>query len=342
VLSHTVAKRGSRDLLWQLRCSVLLVAVVGGLCGRNPAGFAIDAFEDPPISYSETEPLNAVSRLQERLSRGDEALSFERSTGYLASLLKALHVPVSSQSLVFSKTSLQQRLITPKNPRAIYFNDDVYVGYVRGGEVLEVSVADPQLGTVFYTLAQDQDAPPRFGRQTENCLLCHGGSQTRGVPGHIVRSVYAARSGQPIFSAGSHRVDDATPLADRWGGWYVTGSHGTATHLGNVTYTHRPEPGDDPDTSGLNQIDLSGRFDATGYLSAESDLVALSVLVHQATAHTQLAKHRLHPHLVGGVACGVHALRGSGAAPRRDRRHDVLCRGVCRQGPAGCAGPHPS
>jgi hypothetical protein len=81
---------------------------------------------------------------------------------------------------------------------------------------------------------------PRFERRTEDCLLCHGGSQTRGVPGHIVRSVYPSRSGQPIFSAGSHRVDDSTPLADRWGGWYVTGRHGDQRHLGNLTFDARP------------------------------------------------------------------------------------------------------
>jgi hypothetical protein len=290
VLSHAFTKLIPLVRLWQRWGAVLLLAAIGCVGGRGRAGFAIDAFEEPPISYSDTEPVNAVSKLQTRLMAGDEVWDFERSTGYLPSLLESLEIPVSSQTLVFSKTSLQQRLITPKNPRAIYFNDDVYVGYVRGGDVLEVSVADPQLGTVFYTLDQDANQPPRFVRQTESCLLCHGGSQTKGVPGHIVRSVYAARSGQPIFSAGSYRVDDATPLAERWGGWYVTGRHGDASHLGNVTYTHRPEPGEELDTTGLNQLGLRARFDAEGYLSADSDLVALTVLAHQASVHTQLAK----------------------------------------------------
>lgn len=69
-----------------------------------------------------------------------------------------------------------------------YFNDDVYIGSVRTGEVVEVSVADPALETVFYSMEQGPGDHPRFERRTENCLLCHGGSQTRGVPGHIVRS----------------------------------------------------------------------------------------------------------------------------------------------------------
>ena len=268
--------------------AVVVVGVASGLAAAR--GLAVDAFEQPPISYSDTTPANPVADLSERLRRGEVALWFEDTTGYLKDLLASLRVPVSSQTLVFSKTSLQQRFIAPKNPRAIYFNDEVYVGYVRGGDVLEVSVADPQLGTVFYTVDQNPAQPPQFVRQTESCLICHGGSQTRGVPGHIVRSVYASRSGQPVFSAGSYRVDDTTPLADRWGGWYVTGTHGTATHLGNVTYTRRPEPGDERDVSGLNQTQLASRFDAKGYLSAHSDLVALSVLAHQAPAHTVLAR----------------------------------------------------
>ena len=64
--------------------------------------------------------------------------------------------------LVFSKTSLQRDRISPRTPRAVYFNDDLYVGFCRLGEVLEVAVADPQLGTVFYTLDQEPAAKPKF------------------------------------------------------------------------------------------------------------------------------------------------------------------------------------
>ena len=268
---------------------VLVVAVAWlGLAARPLR--AIDGFEQPPISYSATKPADAVAELQERISRGDARLAFDESTGYLRSVLGLLRIPVSSQTLVFSKTSLQQRHITPQNPRAIYFNDDVYVGFVRNGDVLELSVADPQLGTVFYTLDQRVVEQPAFVGQTDDCLIWHAGPQTRGVPGHVVRSVYADRSGQPIFSAGSYRVDDSTPLADRWGGWYVSGSHGDSTHLGNITYRKRPETPEDYDSTGLNQIDLGSRFDASGYLSPHSDIVALTVLAHQASAHTILAK----------------------------------------------------
>src|SRR5262249_17827271 len=155
---------------------------------------------------------NAVTRLQQRLQSGEVRLNFDDDHGYLRSVLRALDVPESSQMLVFSKTSLQRQRIAPKTPRAVYFNDDVYVGFCLGGDVMEVSAADPQLGTVFYTLDQRPDRSPRFVRQGDNCLICHGSSPTQGFPGHLVRSVYSDREGLPILSAGSHRTDHSSPL----------------------------------------------------------------------------------------------------------------------------------
>lgn len=251
---------------------------------------AEDDFERPPIDYSASAPDNAVERLQRRLDAGTATLDHDGATGYLESVLDALDVPVSSQTLVFSKTSLQQQRIRPANPRALYFNDDVYIGYVRSGDMVEVSVADPKLGTVFYTLDQAAKERPKFVRQTDDCLICHGGSQTRGIPGHVIRSVFPDASGQPLFSAGSYRVDPSTPLEQRWGGWYVTGRHGAATHLGNITYHSRPDADAADDTSGLNVDDVSARFHANGYLAPHSDLVALTVLAHQAHAHNVITR----------------------------------------------------
>jgi hypothetical protein len=192
--------------------------------------------------------------------------------------------------LVFSKTSLQRDRISPKKPRAVYFGDEVYVGYCRSGEVLEVSAVDPQLGAVFYTLDQSQVDRPRFQRQTDNCLVCHSSSRTGGVPGHLVRSLYANESGEPILSAGSHTVDHTTPLAQRWGGWYVTGEHGAQTHLGNLVVAGRQvqEPVDN--AQGQNVTQLAGRLRLETYLSEHSDIVALMVLEHQTLVHNRLAK----------------------------------------------------
>jgi hypothetical protein len=252
--------------------------------------FAVDENERPPIEYSRSTPDNCVSKLQSRLERDDQQLEYSDQLGYLPALLKALDVPVESQLLVFSKTSLQRHRISPRTPRAIYFNDDVYVGYCRSGDMLEVSAVDPRLGAVFYTLDQSKVAPPHFLRQTENCLICHSSSRTEGVPGHVVRSLFVDSGGQPILSAGSYSVDHSTPLEQRWGGWYVTGTHGLQKHMGNLIIrgqdVHQPVD----NAQGQNVTQLADRLAVEKYLTPHSDLIALMVLEHQALVHNRLTK----------------------------------------------------
>jgi hypothetical protein len=204
-------------------------------------------------------------------------------------LLEALDVPVSSQTLVFSKTSLQRERIGPRTPRALYFNDDVYIGFCQHGDVLEISAADPQLGAVFYTLDQDPVAP-KLMRHTDACLQCHGSPQTRGIPGHVLRSVYPDRSGTPVLSLGSFRIDQTTPFAQRWGGWYVTGTHGQQKHLGNFLVRREREPEQIDNAAGLNLTSLAERIDVSAYPAPGSDLVALMVLEHQTEMHNLITR----------------------------------------------------
>ena len=115
-------------------------------------------------------------------------------------------MPVSSQTLVFSKTSLQVAHISPEHPRALYFGDDVYVGLVHGG-LLEVTAVDPQRGAIFYVMEQKKAARPRFVRKNEECLKCHFSVNTMRVPGFLTRSVFADSSGNPIVEAGAYLTD---------------------------------------------------------------------------------------------------------------------------------------
>lgn len=259
-------------------------------CLGIPIARAADEFERAPIEYSLSAPANRISRLQARLDRGEVKLPHEEVHGYLPAVLDALGVPIESQMLVFSKTSFQQRRISPRTPRAIYFSEDVYVGYCDAGDVLEVSAADPQLGTVFYTLDQQVTDKPRFQRQVDNCLICHNSSRTEGIPGHLVRSLFVDSSGQPIFSAGGRMVDHTTPLAERWGGWYVTGKHGSQPHLGNLVIRGKDVPRAVDNSQGQNVIELQDRTDIERYLSPHSDIVALMVLEHQTFTHNRLTK----------------------------------------------------
>lgn len=272
------------------RWTVLPVTLLLSAAGLWPVPAKAQEFEQAPIHYSSATPDNAVSRLIDRVKTGQTKLAYDDKVGYLRSLLAELDVPISSQMLVFSKTSLQRHRISPRSPRAIYFNDDIYIGYCQLGDVLEISVADPQLGAVFYTLSQNQEDTSPFVRQTDNCLICHGSSQTKEVPGHVVRSVFADGMGMPLLAAGTTRVDHATPFEKRWGGWYVTGTHGEQQHRGNLIIEGREVPRDLDNSAGQNVTDLTDRFDTTEYLSPHSDVVALLVLEHQSDAHNYITR----------------------------------------------------
>lgn len=252
--------------------------------------WAVDEFEQAPILYTLSTPKNCITSLQADLDQGKLKLNHDPELGYLASVLKALHVPIESQMFVFSKTSLQLRHITPKTPRAIYFNDNVYVGFCQSGDVLEISAVDPQLGTVFYTLDQQPSDPPQFIRRVDKCVICHASSRTERVPGHLVRSMFVDHSGQPLFSGGSHSVDHTTPIEQRWGGWYVTGQHGSHSHLGNLVIRGKEAPRNVDNSQGHNLLQLNDRFDVERYLSPHSDIVALMILEHQAMVHNRITK----------------------------------------------------
>lgn len=252
--------------------------------------FAIgeDRFEEEPINYSQTKEQNSVTDLQEAIDKSEVTFTFDSQFGYLKSVLEHFKIPRESQVLVFSKTSFQNRYITPSTPRALYFNDDVYIGTVQNGDVIEVSSADPNLGAVFYTLDQRQVARPTFLRQSHDCLQCHASTLTRGMPGHVVRSVYPDAEGFPLLKAGSHVTTQESPIKERWGGWYVTGTHGDARHMGNVI---AEEVGNEVKLDmegGANRTSLDARVDSSKYLTPHSDIVSLMVLEHQTRMHNLL------------------------------------------------------
>lgn len=233
---------------------------------------AEDIWELPPVRYSETPPSSPLGKL---LAGGE--LKALGQVERVKRLLKALSIPEESQILVFSKTSKQNDLITPGTPRALYFSSDTYAGFVPGG-MMEVAVHDPVLGVVFYLIDLQNPASKDFVvRETGECLSCHGTARTGDVPGVLVRSVFPDADGRPLLALGSSTVDASTPLASRWGGYYVTG-HSSLPHVGNRVF--REEDGlPQPELTQLAEV--SGKLDASRYPRATSDIVALMVLEHQ-------------------------------------------------------------
>jgi hypothetical protein len=214
-------------------------------------------------------------------------LEFEKDHGYLISLLKALKIPVSSQTLVFSKTSLQSERISPKTPRAIYFNDDVYVAWVQGKGLIEIMSTDPQKGAIFYVLSQERTDHPEFERSTgHECSVCHYVPEAapKFVPRLLVSSVIPDTTGN-VEGAFPIETTDQSLMKERWGGWYVSGTHGNQLHAGNIMlarpaslFSGLPSAAS---SKSSNVLDLKTFFDTTPYLTPHSDIVALMVLVHQ-------------------------------------------------------------
>jgi hypothetical protein len=192
----------------------------------------------------------------------------------LPALLVALHINPDSQALVFSKTSFQSTKISPRNPRAIYFNDDVAVGWVPGGNGIEVAAFDPRQGAVFYIFNNGEF------KRSEVCLRCHQGPATVGVPGMFVGSVFPNAAGQP-HGQGGIITDHRTAFGDRWGGWYVNAKRGEQKDRANSVAPDPAEPEALATEGHQNLTTLAKFFEPAGYLRPVSDIVALMTFEHQ-------------------------------------------------------------
>jgi len=242
------------------------------------------------MNYSASKPNDAVTRLQARLTSGAAKLS-GRDRDFISGLLRELKVPVESQMLVFSKTSLQRQRISPDHPRALYFSDECYVGWVPGG-LIEVTTIDPKLGPIFYQVDPGdvrKDAAKGFKRDND-CLRCHGGTFVRDIPGLFVRSLHTDISGEMLLQGGSSVVDFRTPFTNRWGGWYVTGKHGNTIHRGNVFTEQKNDELIADFKRGANVTQLDKFLDTDRYLTNSSDIVALLVLEHQTAMQNTITR----------------------------------------------------
>jgi hypothetical protein len=267
-----------------------MLAVANGApaSGQKPSGWAGVLDDHPVIQYAVRPTTDRVAKLGEALARTGRAFERDPRTGYLLPILDALDIPVESQLLVFSRTGVQGAYTSPRNPRALYFDDSVVVGYIPGAPVIEIAAHDPQQGVIFYTVDQSAAAPV-FTRRT-SCLTCHVAAGTLTVPGMIVRSHTVGEGGNVMRQFGVNSVDHRTPHPDRWGGWFVTAIGGPAryaqrAHAGNITTSAGGV------TSNQAFIDwLDSEPEAHGYPSASSDIVALMAFDHEMHAINLLTR----------------------------------------------------
>ena len=270
--------------------ALLAVAAMSADGQRDSKGAWVGVLDEhPAIEYATRPTRDPVAVLNRALDAGQASFTFEPQSGYLRSVLRALQVPVESQMLVLSRTGVQRLVTSPANPRALYYNDAVAVGFIRGSPFLELMAQDPEQGAVFYTLDQRATDRPAFSRQTA-CLTCHVAAATLEVPGFMTRSLYAGEDGNQRLRLGSHLVDHRTPFQNRWGGFFVTGRHGTTRHLGNTVVGANDVPRSLVPGGALNARTLDGAVDLTGYVSRHSDVVALAVFDHQTRALNLLTR----------------------------------------------------
>lgn len=269
--------------------AALLLAGTALFAQHDATNAGIVSSDHPAINYLGTPTSDPAELLNQKLMKGQLKLEWKDKGGYLESLLKALDVNQDSQALVFSKTSFQAVRISPRAPRAIYYNDNTTVGFVQGSDVLELATLDPKLGYIFYTFTNQKNEKPTIDRR-DVCLQCHHGPATAGVPGIMVASVFPDTSGMPYARAGMPATDHRTRFEERWGGWYVTGSHGGQRHRGNAMVRDRNAPDvlDQRDTQ--NQTSLAKKFDIGPYLQPTSDIVALLTLEHQTRMTNMLTR----------------------------------------------------
>ena len=265
-----------------LVCSLTALAAGAILLAERLEDTFYVPLDDPAIQYA--GPVSdPIAKLEQQLESGKAKLEYApNGWGYLPAVLKQLDINIDSQVLVFSRTSIQTQRISPRTPRAIYFNDDTAVGFVQNGEVLELSAIDSKQGAVFYSLDTERSNKPEFARR-DDCLRCHQGAPTMGIPGILVSSVHPVNDPEARESHGSAFItDDRTTFEERWGGWYVTGTHGSQVHLGNNAQLTDPlNPGRSVKEGTQNVTSLAGFFDTSRYLAPTSDIVALLTLEHQ-------------------------------------------------------------
>ena len=265
---------------------LLVVGLMGPLATRASAQ-QVEPFEEPPINYSATPTNDRATAISAKFqSRAMEIRSMPAKKR-LQWLLAELGVPVESQIFVFSKTSLQRELINPEAPRVLYFSDEAYIGWSPTG-AFEVAVFDAKLGATFYVFEPHATKEEPLLARSGDCLLCH--SRHEHTPSLRTRSVFPDANGEPLSGSGSSNIAPSTPLAERWGGWYVTGTKAPFEHRGNLTGKKIDDFEGPAAQPTRNLLSLEGVVDTRRYLLKTSDVVPLLMHDHQVHVHNVLSK----------------------------------------------------
>ncbi len=262
----------------------LLPALIFPVLTVHVQAAPLRSFEAPPHSYWEKAPQDAFSAWLSKQppdAGGVPAPASEKEA--VQRLLKRLNIPESSQMLVFSATSLQ-RSISPYRPRALFFNDEIYLAWVPDGRV-EIAADDPELGPVFFimSLSAPYTQPLVADRQTR-CMNCHAPPETGGLPSLLLTSTLPNDDGGSLDKFREPEVGHGVPFEQRFGGWHVTGIDARKVPHANVI-------GQSADGKTVRVPNAPGeRGDLRHYPRPTSDILPQLILEHQSGAVNLLTR----------------------------------------------------
>ena len=292
----------------------ILLSIAGAVTASGQPQY--HEIDQPPHSYRQRVPQDRFTRLKDDFESGRIALDRSSEKAFVLSALRALGIPAASQMLVFSTTSLQLSLISPANPRALYFNEDVYLGYVPDGRIEIVSL-DPELGSIFYIFDIPTETKPLRLERSERCMNCHASEDAGHVPGLVIKSVVPGPTGGSLTAYRQAQTGHGIPFEQRFGGWHVTGRHGITNHWGNLTGRFVNE-----DIVRISNPP-GARFNWAKYPVATSDILPQLLLEHQAGFVNRVVeasyRARTALHANGGKLSDAQAKELDGQAERITR-----------------------
>lgn len=259
-----------------LAAGLALASVAGGQeAPPTDEEYHFTDLESPAHDYWKRPLKDRFTGMMKDFAEGRVALDTSSEKAYVESVLKVLEIPATSQMLLFSTTSLQLRLISPRNPRALFFNEDLYLGWMPGGKIEIVSI-DPEIGGIFYIFDIQLDGRPPVPERSARCMNCHANEDTRHVPGIVIKSVIPGPTGGSIDSYRREDTGHHIPFSDRFGGWHLTGAETMEKHWGNLV--GRLQNGETLTTP----LEPGQNFDWNKYPVATSDVLPQLIHEHQA------------------------------------------------------------
>ncbi|MBK8093449.1 MAG: hypothetical protein IPK32_16080 [Verrucomicrobiaceae bacterium] len=188
---------------------------------------------------------------------------------------------------MFSGSASQGTKVNPKNPRAIYFNDEVYIGVVPGG-LLEMIGVDAKIGGVLYTFqgVGTGRAPTTTGGA--ECARCHSRPQSGYAQGFFVRSVIPNDSGMMVGAELLGFEGHERPLGRRFGGWFVTSAHPDI--FGRSGLVAETDAANSRRIMGYRSIQPGQLYDPKMHLGETSDILVHLLHEHQIGFHNHVAR----------------------------------------------------